>query len=251
METSEPNIAAPSWGMSPPRLSIADGSIEALKWIALLLMTGDHVNKYLFNGTLPYLFEAGRLAMPVFVFVLAYNLARPGMAGQGAYKRTMFRLGLFGLLAMPAFVMLGSLMVGWFPLNIMFTLLVLTAVVALAERARAGSYIAGAGAVLVFLWGGGLVEFWWPAIALGLACWWYCKSPSWIALLAAVAACFSLTWINGNPWALAALLLVVGASRINLNVPRLRWVFYAYYPAHLVALLLIRIPMSKAGYLFF
>ncbi|MDX3998502.1 TraX family protein [Pseudomonas aeruginosa] len=106
METSEPNIAAPSWGMSPPRLSIADGSIEALKWIALLLMTGDHVNKYLFNGTLPYLFEAGRLAMPVFVFVLAYNLARPGMAGQGAYKRTMFRLGLFGLLAMPAFVML-------------------------------------------------------------------------------------------------------------------------------------------------
>lgn len=251
MEKLEPTIAPQSWGISPPRLTIADGTIEALKWLALVLMTGDHANKYLFNATLPLLFEAGRLAMPIFVFVLAYNLARPGRAEQGAYKRTMLRLGLFGFLATPAFIMLGSLMVGWFPLNIMFTLLVITAVVALIERARAGSYFAGTVAVLVFLWGGGLVEFWWPAIALGLASWWYCKNPSWIALLAALAACFSLTWINGNPWALAAFPLVVGASRINLNVPRLRWVFYAYYPAHLVVLLLIRIPMSKAGYLFF
>ena len=31
----------------------------------------------------------------------------------------------------------------------------------------------------------------------------------------------------------------------------LRWAFYAYYPLHLAALWLIRIPMSKAGYLFF
>ncbi|RYF37261.1 MAG: hypothetical protein EOO38_26620, partial [Cytophagaceae bacterium] len=33
-----------------PRLVVADGSIEALKWLGLLLMTGDHVNKYLLNG---------------------------------------------------------------------------------------------------------------------------------------------------------------------------------------------------------
>lgn len=56
-------------------LHVPDGTVEALKWLALALMTGDHVNKYLFNGTLPFLFEAGRLALPIFVFVLAYNLA--------------------------------------------------------------------------------------------------------------------------------------------------------------------------------
>ncbi|MWQ92496.1 conjugal transfer protein TraX, partial [Escherichia coli] len=39
---------------SLPAMVIADGTIEALKWLALLAMTGDHVNKYLFNGTLPY-----------------------------------------------------------------------------------------------------------------------------------------------------------------------------------------------------
>lgn len=69
-----------SWSL--PRLFVADGTVEGLKWLGLLLMTGDHVNKYLFNGTLPFLFEAGRLAMPIFVFVLAFNLARPGQIGR-------------------------------------------------------------------------------------------------------------------------------------------------------------------------
>jgi hypothetical protein len=50
-------------------LHVPNGTVEALKWLALALMTGDHVNKYLFNGTLPFLFEAGRLALPIFVFV--------------------------------------------------------------------------------------------------------------------------------------------------------------------------------------
>jgi hypothetical protein len=42
-------------------------------------------NKYLFNETLLFLFEAGRVAMPLFVFVLAYNLARPGIYESGPY----------------------------------------------------------------------------------------------------------------------------------------------------------------------
>jgi len=73
-------------------LRIPDGTVEALKWLALVLMTGDHVNKYLFNATLPVLFEAGRVALPLFVFVLAYNLARPGTLERGVYGRTMSRL---------------------------------------------------------------------------------------------------------------------------------------------------------------
>ncbi|MCY1307813.1 hypothetical protein D9M71_703460 [compost metagenome] len=56
---------------------------------------------------------------------------------------------------------------------------------------------------------------------------------------------------NGNSWALAAFPLVLGASRLDLSLPQLRWVFYAYDPLSLVALLLIRIPMGNAGYLFF
>lgn len=82
------------------------------------------MNKYLFNATIPGLFEAGQLCLPIFVFVLAYNLARPGTLESGAYLRTMKRLAIFGALASVPFIALGGLLAGWWPLNVMFTLLV-------------------------------------------------------------------------------------------------------------------------------
>lgn len=229
-----------------PRLLLSDGTAEALKWLGLILMTGDHINKYLFNGTLPVLFETGRLALPLFVFVLAYNLARLHALECGVYRRTMIRLVVFGGLATPAFVALGGLRFGgvW-PLNIMFTLLAFTATACLVEKGR----IFAAG--LVFLVGGGLGEFLWPAIAFGLVVRSYYKRPSLTAAAAALIACASLWLINHNMWALAALPVILMATRFDLRVPRLRLFFYIYYPLHLILLLLIRIPMQKAGYLFF
>ncbi|WAB93690.1 MULTISPECIES: TraX family protein [Pseudomonas] len=233
-----------------PRLMIADGSLEALKWLALLLMSGDHINKYLFNETLPWLFEAGRLAMPLFVFVLAWNLARPGALASGAYSRTALRLTLFGLLATPPFIALGGLSGGWYPLNIFFTLLAITLATWCLDHAAMGRRCALLGALLVVLVGGALVEFWWPAVLLGLAFGWYRRQPGWTALTLVLAALAALYLVNRNYWAVAALPLILLASTIDLRIPRWRWLFYAYYPLHLLALWLIRIPMAKAGYLF-
>lgn len=234
--------------MKLPRLVVPNGIIEALKWLALLFMTGDHVNKYLFNGTMPLLFDAGRLALPLFAFVLGYNLARPGTLERGVYGRTITRLALFGLFATPAFVGLGGLVAGWWPLNILFTLLVATATMYLIELGGKRHLVAAA---VVFLVGGSLVEFWWLALTLCLAVWWYCKRPALPALLLLVTSCTALWLINGNFWALAALPLLAASMHVDMRVLRLRWAFYAYYPLHLAALWLIRIPMSKAGYLFF
>lgn len=229
-----------------PRLVLSDGMVETLKWLGLILMTGDHINKYLFNGTLPMLFEIGRLALPLFVFVLAYNLARPHALECGVYRRTIIRLMVFGGLATPAFITLGGIRFGGFwPLNIIFTLLTFTVTAYLIEKGRFFS------AGLVFLVGGGLGEFLWPAIVLGLAIWSYCKRPSLMAVTAALIACASLWFTNHNMWALAALPAIQLATHFNLRVPRLRLFFYGYYPLHLILLLLIRIPMRKAGYLFF
>ena len=230
-----------------PRLFVSDGAIETMKWLALLLMTGDHINKYLFNETLPFLFETGRMAMPLFVFVLAYNLARPGIYESGAYLRIMTRLTIFGLLATPAFIALGGLLDGWWPLNIMFALLVITATLYLIEYRTVGGYVTAA---VVFMVGGTFVEFWWPAVLFGMAVWWYCKRPGLMPLTLATLA--SLWFVNGNLWALASVPIFLLSSRPTvLRMPRLRWAFYGYYPIHLIALCLIRIPMSKAGYLFF
>lgn len=233
---------------SDNRPAIADGSLEAMKWIALLLMLLDHINKYLFNGALVGFYEAGRLAMPLFVFVLAYNLARPNVTSSGAYIRTMKRLVVFGLLATPVFIALGGVVNGWWPLNILFTLFIITAVAYLIELDTITSYAAAA---LIYLTGCFFVEYWWPALTLGIAIWWHYKHSSWIALAIALTALVSLWFVNSNAWALGALVIVFIASRVDLSVPRLRWAFYIFYPLHLFVLWLIRIPMSKAGYLFF
>ena len=94
-----------------PALILSSGTLEALKWLALLLMTLDHVNKHLLHASVPELFAAGRLALPLFGFVLGYNLARPGALASGGYSRTARRLAVFGSIATIPFIALGGL--GW------------------------------------------------------------------------------------------------------------------------------------------
>jgi hypothetical protein len=40
--------------------------------------------------------------------------------------------------------------------------------------------------------------------------------------------------VNGNCWAFAALPLVAVAATLNIHPARVRWIFYAAYPLHLV-----------------
>lgn len=220
-----------------PRLQLSGGALEALKWLALVLMAGDHINKYLYDWGLPYLFEAGRVAMPLFVFVLAYNLGRPGTLERGVYARTVKRLALFGVISTPIFIALGHLSNGWYPLNILFALLVLTAVVWLIDLASIKGHAAGFAAAVLFCLGGALVEYWWPAVGLGVSIWWYYRRGSWLGLLAALGCLASLAVINSNSWALLALPVVFAASFLRINTPRLRWFFYVFYPGHLLFLL--------------
>jgi hypothetical protein len=223
-----------------PSLALASGNVEALKWLALMLMTGDHLNRFLFSGTVPHLFELGRLALPIFVFVLAYNLARPGQLERGTYPRTMQRLAVFGALASVPFIALGELQhAGWWPLNVLFSLLALTTILYLIERNDRMA------AAVLFMVAGSLVEYSWLGLSLGVAVWFYCKRPSLPAAAATLLACAALWLSNGNHWALAAIPLILAATRLNLPVPRLRSAFYAYYPLHLGLIWLIRNAMGS------
>lgn len=216
--------------------TIAGGTVEALKWFGVILMTLDHVNKYLLHSTLPWAFAAGRLVMPIFGFVLAYNLARPGALASGVYERTMKRLALFGLIATPFFIGLGGLVAGWWPLNIMFMLLAAAGITYLVEQ---GGFMRLAGAVALFVLGGAMVEFWWPAVAFVLFAWRWFKTGSKLAVAGCALALAALFVVNKNLWALATIPMMLAAPAIKLRVPRLRHVFYAYYPAHLAVILLV------------
>ena len=242
---TSPHLSPEGDSFTPPRLELATGTLEALKWLGLVLMTVDHINKYLFNGTCAAAFAAGRLALPIFAVVLAYNLARPDSLARGVYGRTARRLLVHGVLATPTFVALGGLVADVYPLNILFTLLVATLVIQLVDHGKPTA------AVVAFVMGGALVEFWWPAIGLCVAVWLYTRRPSWRCLVFGAFCCASLQIVNGNGWAFAAFPVLLVATRWKLVMRRSQWVFHAYYPLHLLALWLIRIPMSKAGYLFF
>lgn len=228
-----PNRPAPR---ALPTPALTDGAVEALKWLALAAMTADHLNAFWWGYRFPALFAVGRLALPLFVLVLAYNLARPGALARGAGRRAAARMVVAGLLASPFFVALGGPFWGAWPLNAMFLLALIAAVVSLL--ARGGRRVAAAAAL--FAVGGASVEYFWVGALLGVAAWLYCDRPSGRALAPLGAALAGLCWLNGNGWALAALPLAGLAARFDLALPRLRWAFYAYYPAHLAALWLLR-----------
>lgn len=234
--------------MAEPGLVINDGALEAIKWLAAALMLGDHINKYLLGSQMPALYAAGRLAFPLFAFVFAANLARPGVLSRGVYQRTIKRLVLFSMIANVPYIALGSLLFGWYPLNILFSFSAAAIIIQLVERGGARSFAA---APLLFLVGGLLVEYWWAGIAMTLTAWYYVRCHSVFALVAwitATAAVGVLPWLiahvpmNLNVWSLASFPVI--AIALSLRLPRLRWFFYVFYPAHLAVIWLVRIVVQ-------
>ena len=233
MTRALPSAAPRGPAARPSTWAISDGSLEALKWVALMLMAADHINKYLLHEAIPALYLLGRMVMPLFGFVLMANLARPGAMAAGVHLRVMKRLAVFSLLATPAFVHL----VGWWPLNILATLFLATLIVWLLERGALADRLL---AIVAFLVGGAVVEFWWPALLCCLGAWAFIRRPSPGRLAVWALATASLAIINGNFAVLAALPLIGGVARVDMTVPRRRWIFYAFYPAHLTALALLQ-----------
>jgi hypothetical protein len=232
-------VAAPRARHQP--WTMAEGSLEAIKWSALILMVFDHTNKYLYAERLPLVFQLGRIVMPMFGFVLAYNLARPDALAKGLHGRMMYRLALMGLAAMPICFILNSQFVNasvWWPLNILFTFLLVVALTYLIDRGGAGRY---ALAIALFILGGAVVEYLWMGVLCCLGAWLFCRKSSFPRLLLWILGTVSLTVINGNTWALVALPIVLMAGRMPHRLSRQTWLFYGFYPAHLLLLLFIRL----------
>ena len=212
-----------------PAIKISSGSMEAVKWLALLAMTIDHANRFLYEGALYTAYSIGRLAMPLFAFIFAYNLARPNSLASGIYPKVLKRLVLFGLPAIPFYIAMRHLQ-HVYPLNIMFTLAAAAFVLFLYESQHRSDLIY---AILVFLLSGFFVEYNWQGIMLCISAWFFCRKPSAISLLACLASFILLDDLNGNHWAMAAIPIIYLATKIDFEIPRIPYFFYFYYPLHL------------------
>ena len=213
---------------------LADGTAEALKWLALALMVLDHVNKYLYNDALPWVFQVARLSFPLFGFVLAYNLARPETISNGAAVRVMKRMAIFALLAaIPHSILDGRL----FPLYILATLLVATGAIYLFEQGGLKRWQG----ILVFIAGGCIVEGNWFALAVCMTAYRYCQSPTVLRLSSLTASLVVLgLFINANQWALAVFPVILIAPHVRISLKRHRHCFYWFYPAHLAVIALAK-----------
>jgi len=200
---------------------MTSGGRELLKWLALVLMTGDHVVTIFHLGYVPVLSELGRVAFPVFALVMAFNLAQSG----ADVAKSATRLAAWGVAATPVAAMaFGQLL----PLNVLLTFAAAAGCVWAAER-RCWPLVALL-AVVAPVW----LDYAWPGVWLVLAGWhWYRGQGGrpWL-----IWACMGLLCAyNGNAWALLAI-PVLRLGHLNARVARSGKVFYGYYVGHLAAL---------------
>lgn len=243
MTAQDPPQSKP-FRLAPPTIRLQSNTLEAMKWIGLVAMTIDHVNKHLLSGSVPWMFAVGRIALPLFCVALAANLARPEAIASGALRRTATRLAVFGAIASGPFLALGGLGWGWWPLNILLTLCLCALCAWLFVCEVPGS---SAASVALALFGGAFVEFWWPAIGCFLFAWAYFKHPTHRGAVGWFLAMLALYVINKNFWAFAAIPVIALTAMAPLKIPRLRGLFYWYYPAHLAAIWLAQRVTSGPG----
>jgi hypothetical protein len=213
-------------------VTLSNGSIEILKWIAIFCMVFDHANKALFSDKIQFFIIIGRLALPIFTVVLAYNLSRPGTLKKGAFPRTIKRLVIYGVISTPFYLLTFNGIFGLWPLNVMFMLAILVGIIWIFELNNKYRLFS----IVLFIIGGALVEYWWVGLLCGLSAWLFFKIPNKKTLSLWILSLFLLCAINGNFWTLIAVPVIFLFSNISFDISRNKNVFYIMYPLHLAIL---------------
>jgi len=223
------------------RFLLASGTMEAVKWLAVILMAMDHVNRLLLNWSHPFMFYAGRSAMPLFVFILAYNLAQPQARENGAARRVLERLLPIAVISSLPYLELNMETLGFFPLNILFTLAIGTVLVMLLEHPTWPQLILAA---VLFAATGKFVDYGWSGIGLFVSVWYFFRGPSlWRGAIVLLVLILMGVVANGNQWALVAVPILGLSFYLRLPVKRIKYALYYFYPVHLMVIAVLKITV--------
>lgn len=213
-------------------IRLASGTAEVVKWLAIVLMVLDHVDAILLDRSGHPVFWLGRLAFPLFAFLLAHN----HIHWARSWKRQAGRLMALALVSQPIYMAVFDTA----RLNILFTL----ALGLLACRVvdRVGPDVERVlGGVLLLLLALGLslfVEYGPAGVLLVVSCRAWVRRPG--PARAAAAAAWAAAANMFTPVALAAagFVAIVPLAR-GREVALVRapgWLFYVFYPVHLVVI---------------
>lgn len=207
---------------------MSSGQQEALKWLAVVTMVVDHVGLAFFPEVLTFR-VVGRLALPLFAFLMAYNLTARNVAPSRYYAPLALLLGVS--------IIPHWLFVGVGPLNIFAVLLAGVLLHDVRTGSRPPAHRAGMLALAAILAAVG--EYGVPGALAVPALAYALHRRDVAAWTFAVAVLLALNGF-GSPLMLPVLLLfpvLEVARRLPLDLPRMpRPIWYGFYPAHLLAL---------------
>ena len=203
-----------------------------LKVLAMVTMTLDHIGVQLFPGVL-WLRVAGRLAMPIYAWMIA-----EGCAHTRDRKQYLLRLaGLALVCQLVYFFAMGSL---YQCLLVTFSLSIL-----LIYAIDSGSPLLGAGAFLLVLFLTGFLPNRLPGFYIDYSLWGvltpvavYFGRNKWEKLLFCGLALVMLAAAHSGFTQWLALLSLIPLALYNgkRGKRKIKWFFYLYYPIHLVVI---------------
>jgi hypothetical protein len=217
---------------------IGSGTIESLKWLALILMVGEHWMRHVVGSLPPWIYAGGRLVFPLFVFSLALGLRSLPLP---RIRMVTVRMFAWAIVAQATLQFVDA------PerqLNVLFTFAIGLATVLGFETLRSPFLLAlGLGAVAVAAirceFGPVGVAFASATIAVARA-----EDPPTAAWFVVAGLLAALAVPNGNHWALAAVPVAWLVWRLGIRVPRIRGAFYWAYALQFPAFAAARLVIS-------
>ena len=199
-----------------------------LKYIAVLCMLLDHINKILFNNEYYILTLIGRLAYPLFIYLSVYAYVY-FTSSKFLY---MGRILTFAFIAQP-FHMYGFGL-GLAPLNILFSIFFGLCSLYLFEQKK---YIYMIFPILFSLY----ADYSFLSIILFFATYLYIKNPSNIYfILLFIVSLASLNLFEYMYFIPLFFLLLIFFQNISFKISMNKYFFYLFYPLHFLVLGVVR-----------